>query len=68
MDSTLIGSNNAHYSRYRIVHSAFVKAVRMPGGKVSSAPLAGQLASILGENAEHTYYELNAADMRKRFL
>ena len=71
MDSTLIGSNIAHYSRYRIVHSTLVKAVSMPGGGVPSAfsaPLAGELASILGENAEHTCYELNAADMRKRFL
>ena len=71
MDSTLIGSNIAHYSRYRIVHATLAKAVRMPGGGVSSAfsePVAARLKSVLEENAEHTCYELNAADMRKRFL
>ena len=35
MDSTLIGGNIAHYSRYRIVHTTLVKAVRMPGNEVS---------------------------------
>ena len=71
MDSTLIGSNIAHYSRYRIVHATLAKAVRMPGGGVSSAfsdSVAARLKSVLDENAEHTCYELNAADMRKRFL
>ena len=71
MDSTLIGSNIAHYSRYRIVHSTLVKAVRMPGGEVSaqfSDSVASQLKPLLEENAEHTCYELNGADMRARFL
>ena len=71
MDSTLIGCNIAHYSRYRIVHTTLVKAVKMSGDDVSavfSASVASQLKFVLGENAEHTCYELNAADMRVRFL
>ena len=71
MDSTLIGSNIAHYSRYRIVHTTLVKAVKMPGGEVSarfSESVGSQLKPLLKENAEHTCYELNAADMRARFL
>ena len=71
MDSTLIGSNIAHYSRYRIVHSTLVKAVKMPGGEVSaqfSDSVASHLKPLLEENAEHTCYELNGADMRARFL
>ena len=71
MDSTLIGSNIAHYSRYRIVHATLVKAVRMLCGEVSSVfseSVAARLKSVLEEDAEHTCYELNAADMRKRFL
>ena len=66
-----LGSNIAHYSRYHIVHSTLVKAVRMPGGEVSaqfSDSVASQLKPLLEENAEHTCYELNAADMRARFL
>ena len=71
MDSTLIGGNIAHYSRYRIVHTTLVQAVRMLGGEVSSlfsASVSERLKAVLGENAEHTCYELNAADMRVRFL
>lgn len=71
MDSTLIGSNIAHYSRYRIVHTTLVKAVRMPGGELPalfSESVRSQLKPLLDENAERTCYELNAADMRARFL
>lgn len=71
MDSTLIGCNIAHYSRYQIVHATLVKAVRMLGGDVSSLfsdAVRARLKGVLGENAEHTCYELNAADMRTRFL
>jgi len=71
MDSTLIGGNIAHYSRYRIVHTTLVKAVRMPGGEVSqsfSESVRARLKAVLDENAGHTCYELNAADMRVRFL
>ena len=71
IDSTLVGSNIAHYSRYQIVHATLVKAVKMFGGEVStlfSDAVSASLKVILGENAEHTCYELNAADMRTRFL
>jgi len=71
MDSTLIGGNIAHYSRYRIVHTTLVKAVRMPGGGVSpsfSESVRARLKAVLEENAEHTCYELSTADLRVRFL
>jgi hypothetical protein len=71
LDSTLIGGNIAHYSRYRIVHTTLVKAVRMPGNEVSlsfSESVRACLKAVLEENAEHTCYELSTADMRVRFL
>ena len=36
LDSTLVWSNIAHYSRYRIVHTTLVKAVKIFGDKFSS--------------------------------
>lgn len=69
MDSKLISSNIAWYSRYEIIHETFVKSVsdeELNG--IDDQLLRQQAKEILKEDAAKTVYESTSEDMGKRLL
>lgn len=66
MDSTLVGSNIAWYSRYEIVHRTFVKEVPGYMDRLNPA-LRTKAEAFIGENAKQTVYTCDSAAVQKRF-
>ncbi len=69
MDSKLIGSNIALYSRYEVIHqtlTGFYKSIDPSIPVKLAKDEKGQLASILEEEAQKTVYRCTKAEIRTR--
>lgn len=69
MDSKLISSNIAWYSRYQIIHETLVKSTTEEDVlRVKDQMIRGHLIEFLGEDAEKTMYRTDSETMGKRIL
>lgn len=69
MDSKLISSNIAWYSRYQIIHETFVKSTTEEDVlRVKDQMIREHLIEFLGEDAENTVYRTDSETMGKRIL
>ncbi len=71
MDSKLIGSNIAYFSRYEIVHQSlclFYKTLDKKALKLFTRPMREQLSEILQEEPRKTVYRCNREDVKARLL
>lgn len=69
MDSKLIGSNIAWYSRYEIIHGTFVKEVSLQDVEGIADNAMRQMAlDFLNEDAAKTVYRTNSEEMGNRIL
>lgn len=67
MDSKLIGSNIARYSRYEIILRTLQKTLSMPGNMDALNPaLRKKAAPLLEEKGSHTVYTTDAGSLSKR--
>jgi uncharacterized protein YukE len=69
MDSKLIGSNIAYYSRYEIIHqtlSQFYKSLGDLGKTRMSPPEKQQLDELIDEEPNKTVYRSNKEEIRER--
>lgn len=67
MDSKLIGSNIARYSRYEIVLRTLQKTLRLQGNMEALNPaLRKKAAPLLEEKGSHTVYTSDASTMSER--
>lgn len=67
MDSKLIGSNIASFSRYQIVHETFVKEISEDTANLLPSPLKEMVLEILKENAKKTVYESDNETLNQKF-
>lgn len=69
MDSKLISSNIAWYSRYEIIHETLVKSTTDEDiERVKDQMIRQHLIEFLGEDAEKTVYRTDSETMGKRLL
>ena len=69
MDSKLISSNIAWYSRYQIIHETLVKSTTEEDVlRVKDQMIREHLIEFLGEDAEKTVYRTDSETMGKRIL
>lgn len=69
MDSKLISSNIAWYSRYQIIHETLVKSTTEEDVlRVKDQMIREHLIEFLGEDAENTVYRTDSETMGKRIL
>ena len=69
MDSKLIGSNIAQYTRYEIVHRTLCKTLNQPGNLAMLSPkLRGQSKVYLEEEPGKTIYRANPELMYQRLI
>ena len=69
MDSKLISSNIAWYSRYQIIHATLVKSTEAEDvARVKDQMIRQHLLEFLAEDAEKTVYRTETEEMGKRLL
>ena len=69
MDSKLISSNIAWYSRYEIIHITLVKSTTAEDAqRISDQMIRQHLIDFLAEDAEKTVYRTDSETMGKRLL
>ncbi len=71
MDSKLIGSNIAYFSRYEIVHKSlclFYKSLDERSKKLFTRPVRQQLEEVFKEESRKTVYRHNREEVKKRLL
>ena len=69
MDSKLISSNIAWYSRYEIVHGTLCKSVeKFELERIGDQLIREQALEFLGEDAQKTVYRTDSETMSKRLL
>ena len=69
MDSKLISSNIAWYSRYEIIHETLCKQVEKPEvERIEDQLIREQAFEFLGEDAPKTVYRTDSETMAKRLL
>lgn len=69
MDSKLISSNIAWYSRYQIIHETLVKSTTDEDVlRIKDQMIREHLIGFLGEDAEKTVYRTDSETMGKRIL
>lgn len=67
MDSKLVGSNIAHYSRYELIHNTFCREMRSEGMLSRLNPsLRKRVETFLGEDAQKTVYRSSGAQIGER--
>lgn len=67
MDSKLIGSNIAWYSRYELVHRTLVKSVSREAAAKLKEPLRTKVLDLLDENAKNTVYVSSTGEIESKF-
>lgn len=69
MDSKLIGSNIAQYSRYELIHRTLCKVLRLDGIMMMLNPKLRKGAEVwLGEDSGKTVYRSNKDEMAQRLV
>jgi hypothetical protein len=71
MDSTMIGSNIANYSRYEIIHRTlcvFLKSLKEKDWEKFSEVDRVELEDMLSEDAEKTVYNSTSRDLKKKLI
>ncbi len=71
MDSTMIGSNIANYSRYEIIHRTlcvFLKSLKEKDWDKFSKVDRVELEDMLSEDAEKTVYNSTSRDLKKKLI
>ena len=69
MDSKLISSNIAWYTRYEIIHETLCKSVEKCGiERIADQLIREQALDFLGEDAQKTVYRTDSETMAKRLL
>ena len=69
MDSKLISSNIAWYSRYEIIHETLCKSVeKCEIGRIENQLIREQALEFLSEDAQKTVYRTDSETMAKRLL
>ena len=69
MDSKLIGSNIAQYSRYELIHRTLCKVLRQDGVMTMLNPTLRKGAEVwLGEDSGKTVYRSNKDEMAQRLV
>ena len=71
MDSTMIGSNIANYSRYEIIHRTlcvFLKSLKEKDWEKFSEVDRVELEDMLSEDAEKTVYNSTSGDLKKKLI
>lgn len=68
MDSKLIGSNIALYSRYELVHRTLLASLEGANLSALSPELRALTEAYLGEDAAKTVYRTDSEGMKSRFL
>ena len=67
MDSKLVGSNIAHYSRYELIHNAFCREMQSAGMLSRLNPsLRRRVEGLLGEDAQKTVYRSSGEQIGER--
>jgi len=71
MDSTMIGSNIANYSRYEIIHRTlcvFLKSLKEKDWEKFSEVDRVELEDMLSEDTEKTVYNSTSRDLKKKLI
>jgi len=69
MDSKLLSSNIAFYSRYEIIYHTFLrfyKVLDVKGRKKLTAKIRLQIEELSGEKAQKTVYRSNKSEIESR--